>query len=255
VDALAISLLVSACVFGGAVFSICFNTKLPKEHLSKETQDVVRLGTGMISVLASLVLGLLVATTKGSFDQTDTEVKGLAADIIMLDRTLRDYGPQSADARVLLRRFAARDVNEIWPDEGAAGKPRLDDLAAGVLVQHTRMAIRALAPADVSQTELRADALHMIGEIIRTRWLLIEQAGSSVRPVFLIVLITWVVLIFTSFGFNAPRNATVFAAFLVCSLAIGGAIFLILEMDTPFSGYIMISSRPMHRALDYVGRN
>jgi hypothetical protein len=250
---LAVSVAVSVCVFAGAAFGICFNTWLPKEHLSKETQDVVRLGTGMISVLASLVLGLLVATTKTSFDQTDTEVKGLATDIIMLDRSLRDYGPPSEDARALLHDFAERLKNQIWPNEATTAKePRLNDLAAGVYLQKTRVAIRALAPVGTAQTELRTDALQIVGDIVKTRWLLIEQSGRSVRPVFMIVLVAWVVLIFTSFGFNAPRNATVFVALFVCSLAIGGAIFLILEMDSPFDGFIAISSKPMRNALHYL---
>ncbi len=251
---LAISLLVSACVFGGAAFSICFNTRLPQSHLSKDTQDVVRLGTGMISVLASLVLGLLVATTKSSFDQTDTEVKGLATDIIMLDRALRDYGPAAGDARARLQEFTVRLKDRVWPQEAEVRPgPHVNDLASGSLLQKTRVAIRALAPAGTAQTELRADALRLAEDIARMRWLLIEQSGRSVRPVFLIVLVAWVVLIFTSFGFNAPRNATVFVSFFVCALAIGGAIFLIMEMDSPFDGFIVISSKPIDNALRYLG--
>jgi hypothetical protein len=248
-----ISLGASACVFAGAACGICFNRWLPEEHLSKDTQDVVRLGTGMISVLASLVLGLLVATTKSSFDQTDTEIKGLATNIIMLDRALRDYGPQSADARTLLAEFTVRMKDQVWPHETADGeKSRVKDLTAGVLLQKTKVSIRALVPASTAQTELRTDALQLVGEIVKARWLLIEQSGPSVRSVFLIVLVAWVVLIFASFGFNAPRNATVFAALFVCSLAIGGAIFLILEMDSPFDGFIAISSKPMRNALHYL---
>jgi hypothetical protein len=246
------SLIVAACVFGSAAISITRNRWLPKEHLSKETQDVIRLATGMISVLASLVLGLLVATTKSAFDQTDTEVKGAAADLIMLERTLRDYGPGSLDARALLQRFTARTLDQVWPGETETAKPRVDDLAAGVLLQQLRRTIRALTPSTGSQTELRGEAVQLANGIARTRWLLIEQSGSSVRPLFLIVLVTWIVLIFASFGFNAPRNATVLTAFLVCALAIGGAIFLILEMDGPFDGYITVSSKPMHKALKYM---
>jgi hypothetical protein len=249
---LAISLLVSAVVFGGATLSIYFNQKLPKAHLSKETQDVIRLGTGMISVLASLVLGLLVATTKGTFDQTDSEVKGLATDIIILDRDLRDYGPAGADARALLHSFVVRDIHEVWPDASTDDEARLDDRDAGVLLQRTRVAIRALVPSTTAQTELRTDALTEIGSVVRTRWLLIAQSGRSIRPVFLFVLVAWIVLIFASFAFNAPRNLTVLSFFLVCTLAIGGAIFLILEMDSPFSGFIAISPQPMQHALHYI---
>jgi hypothetical protein len=251
---LVVSLLVSACVFGGAAFGICFNTWLPQSHLNKETQDVIRLGTGMISVLASLVLGLLVATTKTSFDQTDPEIKVLATDIIMLDRALRDYGPRAADARTLLKQFTARLKDRVWPQEAEAGQgPYVKDLVTGTLLQNTRVAIRALVPVGTSQTELRTDAEHFVAEIARTRWLLIEQSGRSGRPVFMIVLVAWVVLIFTSFGFNATRNATVFMAFFICLLAIGGAIFSSLEMDSPFDGFVTISSSPIQNAIRYLG--
>jgi hypothetical protein len=249
---LAISLLVSAVVFGAATFTIYFNQKLPKDHQSKDTQDVIRLGTGMISVLASLVLGLLVATTKGTFDQTDTEVKGLATDIIMLDRDLRDYGPPSLAARALLRRFVIRDIHEIWPDHSADTEPQLDDRDAGVLLQSARAAIRALVPTTTTQTEVRTDALTEVNSVVRARWLLIAQSSRSIRPLFLIVLVAWIVLIFASFAFGAPRHLTMLSFFMVSTLAIGGAIFLILEMDSPFSGFIEISPKPMQHALHYI---
>ena len=69
------------------------------------------------------------------------------------------------------------------------------------------------------------------------------------QGVVLVVLVSWVTLIFASFGLNAPRNGTVVAAFLVCSLSIGGAIFLILEMDQPLGGVMRVSSWPMQNAL------
>jgi hypothetical protein len=39
---------------------------------------------------------------------------------------------------------------------------------------------------------------------------------------------------------------------MVCSLSIGASIFLILEMDTPFNGIIMVSGEPMTSALDHL---
>ena len=50
-------------------------------------------------------------------------------------------------------------------------------------------------------------------------------------------------------GMNAPRNPTVYAAFLICSLAMGSAFFLILELDRPFEGLLRISSRPVTSAV------
>ena len=64
-NAVAIGLMVAAFVFAGGVLGMQLYRFLPPEHLSKESRDVVMLGTGMLSVLASLVLGLLIATAKG----------------------------------------------------------------------------------------------------------------------------------------------------------------------------------------------
>ncbi|MEO8713711.1 MAG: hypothetical protein ABI369_01720, partial [Acetobacteraceae bacterium] len=91
-SAVIVSLIVAACIFAGGVVGLYLHKILPQEHLSKDTLDVVRLAIGMISVLASLVLGLLIATAKTSFDSTDTALRNYGADLILLAEVFRDYG-------------------------------------------------------------------------------------------------------------------------------------------------------------------
>ena len=121
-----------------------------------------------------------------------------------------------------------------------------------MLLEHVREAIRALKPIDADQKSLQDQAIDVNFNLLRQRWLLIEQQGPSVQRVVLVILVSWVTVIFASFGMNAPRNGTVLAAFLICSLAIGGAIFLILEMDRPLDGVMQISSWPMENALAHM---
>jgi hypothetical protein len=52
-SAVAIGFGVAALVFDGGVAGMYLHRFLPPEHLSKESRDVVMLGTGMLSVLAS----------------------------------------------------------------------------------------------------------------------------------------------------------------------------------------------------------
>ena len=111
------------------------------------------------------------------------------------------------------------------------------------------MASSRLKPVDAGQKSLQDQAIDINLNLLRQRWLLIEQQGPSVQRVVLVILVSWVTVIFASFGMNAPRNGTVTVAFLICSLAIGGAIFLILEMDRPLDGIMQISSWPMRNAL------
>ena len=68
---------------------------LPEHHLSQDSKDVVKMGMGLIATLAALVLGLLIASAKSSFDAQRTGFQQLAANLVLLDRSLARYGPQN----------------------------------------------------------------------------------------------------------------------------------------------------------------
>jgi len=248
---IAISLLVAACVFAGGMLGLVLHRIIPKAHLTKETQDVIRLGTGMLSVMASLVLGLLIATAKSTYDSTNHDIRSYAAELILLDETLRDYGNDAAAPRAILRQYTAELLQDVWPPAGDHDT-FVENKQAGLMMEHAREAIRALTPADAGQKWLQDQALQIHVSLARQRWLLIEQSGPSVRPAVVVILVAWITLLFASFGLNAPRNATVVIAFLICALAIGGSIFLIRAMDQPFSGVLQISSEPIANALAHM---
>lgn len=250
-NAIIVALLVSACVFAAGLGGLYGHQLLPPSHRSKETQETVRLGIAMLSVLSSLVLGLLIASTKATWDATDHAVRAYAADLILLDETLRDFGNSAAESRKLLRDYTVQMMHDMWPTDDRRS-PTIEDRVTGEMLERVREHIRALVPADEPAKWLQDQALQTHISLLRQRWQMIEQQGSSVRPVVLLILVTWIVVIFASFGLNAPRNGTVIGAFLVCSLAIGGSVFLILEMDSPFTGVLAISSAPMTRAVDHM---
>ena len=243
-----VSLLVAACIFAGGLAGLYLHRLLPAQHQTKETHDVVRLGIGMLSVLASLVLGLLIATAKTSYDSTDHAIRSYAAELALLNETLRDYGGDASVPRDVLRSYTQRMLQDGWPANGARPAGLADD-ASDRLLEHVREAIRALKPVDSGQRSLQERATDINVGLLRERWLLIEQQGPSVQRVVVVILVSWVTVIFASFGMNAPRNGTVVVTFLICSLAIGGAIFLVLEMDRPLDGIMQISSWPLRNAL------
>ena len=119
-SAVAIGLVMTALVFVGGVAGMHLHRFLPPEHLSKKSRDVVMLGTGMLSVLASLVLGLLIATAKSSYDTKDANLRSFAADMIVLDETLRDDGDEALAARRALRDYANQLLRDVWPETGAS---------------------------------------------------------------------------------------------------------------------------------------
>jgi hypothetical protein len=238
--------IIFACVFTGAIGGMLMRRALPEHQVTKETEDVVRLATSIVATLSALVIGLLIASAKTSFDTKDNAIRQFSADLILLDRQLIHYGPETKDARDLLRRYIVFATDATWPDE--AWNP-VSDTRGWLLLEDLQDRLRALVPHDDAHRWLHDRALQISADLSRTHWLLDVQTGSSIRMPFLLVLVFWLTLIFVSFGLFAPRNATTLTALGICALSIAGSFFLILEMDRPFSGVIEISSAPIREAL------
>lgn len=253
-SSLAVASIIFGCVFGGSLLGMLLRKVVPPAHLSQESKDVIKLGTGLIATMTALLLGLLTASAKGSFDAQSNEVKESATNIILLDRVLAHYGPDAAALRGQLRAVVEQRVQSIWPTDGAPRGP-LETGAAPNQSEGLVDQIQALSPRDDAQRKLQAKALEIAAAIVRTRWLLFEQAASKSIPLpFLVVVVFWLTLIFTSFGLLGPPSPIVIAVLGFSALSVSGALFLILEMDRPFEGLVRISGDPMHYALAHLGQ-
>ena len=89
----------------------------------------------------------------------------------------------------------------------------------------------------------------MTNDLMQARFLLFSHLGSSIPVPFLAVLLLWMIILFAGFSLMAPANATTLASLVICALSVSGAIFLILELDQPFSGIMVIRSEPLRNAL------
>jgi hypothetical protein len=253
VTPLGISCFAFACVVGATLVGLFLHDILPKDHLSDDSKDTVKLGMGMVATLAALILGLLIGFATNSFNNMRSEIQQTAANIILLDRAMANYGAETKEIRDLLRLATRARIESIW-SEGDFEPSRFESADAVAASEAIQGKIRELLPRTDAQRWLQSRALSLSNEIAQTRWLLITQADSSIPPVLLAVLVFWIAIIFLSFGLFAPRNATVLAALLVCALSVSGSIFLLLELNGPFDGAIRISSAPMRDALTRLGR-
>lgn len=243
---LLITAIVFTCVFAGAIFGMRVRHRLPHHHLGSESQDAIKLGMGLIATMSALVLGLLIASAKGSFDTQATEVRQMGADTLMLDRVLAAYGPEAAETRALLRQTVGGMVGNVWRD-GATREAVFDNAAIDTAGLQIFRKIHELAPKDEVQRALKDEAAEIIKNLFKERWQLLTEGRSAIPMPFLAVLVFWLTILFASFGLFAPQNATVMAAFIVCALSVAGAIFLILELDRPFEGLMQISNEPFRR--------
>ncbi|MGH7788755.1 MAG: hypothetical protein ACRERC_17930 [Candidatus Binatia bacterium] len=252
-SSLLIASIVFACLFGAALLGLFLRGLLPQEHLSADSKDVVKLAMGLVATMAALVLGLLTASAKTSFDTQNSEVQASAAHIIMLDRALAQYGPESQNVRALLRRAILFRLALTWPEDSSHPEP-LGSGETTPTVEAIQRGIRALAAQTDDQRWAQSQALAVSGTLIETRWLMLAQASNPLPLPFLVVLIFWLALLFASFGLFAPRNATVVTALMLCAMAVAGSTFLILEMSRPLEGLIKISSVPLRYAVSQLGQ-
>ena len=244
---LLISLITFACIFGGTFIGIFIRHRLPDGHLGGDTRDIVRQGTGLIATLASLVLGLLIASANGKFEGQSSQIKQLTANVVLLDSTLALYGSETEDLRALLRREVGVMADRIWRENSSAGKQQTFEATDLGIAAYDD--VLKLSPKTEVQRFLQARAIDAVTDVGKIRLLLFTNAGGSIPIPFLVVLIGWLTLIFASISLFAESSARAIAVLGIFSLAATAAIFLILELGQPFTGLMMISDQPLRNAL------
>jgi uncharacterized protein YneF (UPF0154 family) len=252
-SSLVIFLISSGCIFAGALFGLWLSRVVPEAHLRDNSRATVKVVTGMIATLAALVLGLLISSANTSFDAVDTAITQSGAKVILLDRALANYGPEAKEAREQLRHTLITRIEMFWPGESAAGSG-LEGFERDTAMETLQKKIRELAPATDIQRQMRSEAEKLSADLLEARWMLIAQAQHTIPRAFLVVLLFWLTILHISFGLLAPRNSTAITMLLISALSVSGAMFLILEMYQPLDGMIKVSSAPLRKALELLGR-
>ena len=225
--------------------SLLRNT-LPQHHLSKDSQDVVRLGVGLIATMAALVVGLLIASAKSSFDIQSGQVRQITADIILLDTLLSKYGPEAQPIRGQIREVIPQFADRIWREKAVAARTPFETSADTEAIY---LGIQTLSAKNDLQRSLQGRAAQVATDIAQARLLLFAETDNSFPLSFLGVLALWLIIIFASFSLFSDLNTTVFISLSLFALSASCAIFLILELGQPFTGILAISSEPLRNAL------
>jgi hypothetical protein len=245
-----ISAIVLLCIFGGVLLGFFLQTVLPEKDLSPESRQAVNLGMAIIGTMSALVLGLLVASAKGTFDAQNNELIEVSAKVIFLDQTLRDYGPEAQKTRIVLRQSVETAINRLWPPDRMQ-HVRIEP--GGTMPQVYRY-IQQLKPQDDNQRAAKEQSVAAIVSLMQTRSLAAVQQSISISGPLLVILVFWLTINFISLGLFAPRNGTVMATLFLCALAVSGAILLILDLYHPFGGLVHLPSEPLQVALEHLSQ-
>ena len=245
-SALTLSGIIFVLTLGGIFLGARLRRTLPKHHLDEHAKDVVRLGVGLIGTITALVLGLLIAAAKGSFDTQTTQLRQITADLILLDNILGQYGPEARPVREQIRRTVGPFADRLWREKeaGTRGPFETDGIAEQVYLD-----IQKLSPRDDVQRSLQSRAVQISNDLAQMRFLLFVESETLIPTPFLAVLAFWLMIIFASFSLFSPLNLTIFTCLSLFASSAACAIFLILELSWPFSGLVSISSAPLRNAL------
>jgi hypothetical protein len=247
-----ISLIIFGCVVGAVLIGRALSRRLPKDHLGADTKETVKLSMGLLATMAALLLGLLVASAKGSYDNARSQVIQMAAKVVFLDRVLTGYGPETAKARARLHEAVEETARRMRPIRTNTPVNLAPNAQTG---NATYLAIQQLTPHDEMQRSLKAEATTLALDLGQIRTLLVAESISSISKPLLIVVSFWLVVIFLSFSLIAPHNTTATFALIVSAVAAATAIFLVLELDRPFSGLLRISNEPMLNVLSQLEKS
>lgn len=238
-----IAVLVFLCLLAASLGSLLIREKLPPHQRQQDTHAVVGLVANVFVVMTSLVLGLMLNSAKTTFESVDRNVHAIATDLILLERTLQRYGPDADETRRRLLTYVQRAASSIRHDD-----PLVADHTSERLLNDVGDSLRAIQPAGAEQISLWSDARQQFHRIVELRWVIVEQSDGTIPMPLIGMMVAWLMLIFGSFGYRAPKNSIVVTSFVLSTALIAGTIYLILDMDVPFSGPIQISSAPLQRA-------
>jgi hypothetical protein len=241
-----VAALIFVCLVGASLGTLLTYGKLAPHHRQEDTNTTVRLVANIFVVMTSLVLGLMINSAKNTFEAIDHNVHAYATALILFDRTAREIGPAANDVHEGLITYVRRAVNV---DETTEDPLVRGDRTSEAMLESVGKSLNAIKPADDQQAALWDDARQQFRKIVEQRWVLVEQSEGSIPPLLIVMLVAWLILIFASFGYRAPRNMVIVTMFVLSAFLISASLYLILDLDVPFSGPIQVSDAPMRRAL------
>ncbi|MBI3700358.1 MAG: DUF4239 domain-containing protein [Afipia sp.] len=246
-------ILIAVAIFAALIVAYVLSQRLygwlPESQREEDTHQVVRSLAGLFVVMASLVLGLMLNSAKTTFEGVDHNVHAFATDLILFDRTLQLYGPEASDTRQNLLAYVKRAAND-----GHVTNPDQGDRIAEENLNAIGRSLRAIHPLDPEHLARWQDSLNQYHKIVERRWTLVEQSEGTIPAPMIVMLVLWLMLIFASFGYRAPRNMVTITSFVGSAALIAGAIYLIIDMDVPFSGPIHVSAKPLERVVVEIQR-
>lgn len=244
--AFVIAVLIFVLLSGAALATMVIHGRLKDHHRGDDTNTSVRLVATLFVTMPSLLLGLMINNAANTYVAVDRNLHVFATDLILLDRGMRPLGPSADEPRRRLLAYVEQVLKDVPISRASEVSEHLLDEVGNSL--------RELRFDDEQKVALWNDARSVYRQTVQQRWTFVEQSDGTFPSPLICILVGWLTLMFATLGFRAPRNMVVISTYIAAAALIAAAIYLILEMSTPFAGPIQISERPLVRAVEEIRR-
>jgi len=247
-------LVIAALVFGSGIAGLFVQKLLPDEHQSEASRGLLQRVAGLVTLLLALILGTVTGVSFGYFTTQRSELEAFSAQVLQLDESLAQYGPETQPVRAGLKEQMARGYEVIW----GGGNVDPSALTVASPLAHLRTVnafLGTLEPKTETQKQALAKANEFVWSTTQARLLMSLQVAS--RPVswpLMAVLLFWSLALFFVFGILSRINATVVTALGFGAFSVAGAMFLILELARPYTGVYKVSPAAIQQTIEFLDK-
>jgi hypothetical protein len=253
------SILAFVLMVGSATVGVYVRPRLPERHRTRETTELMQVTINLLVTFAALVLGLLTASVKQSFDHTAHDRQAYTLELSILDNCLNDFGPETTTVRGHLHSYVAAVIASTWPDEpkptgvtypDTKGMPRVGaSPVLGAMMNRIGNEINQLSPATPFQQRTLAMCSDRFRQVLAGRLGVIEDARHDLFEPFYGILIFWLMIMFACFGLLSPINGVTAITVLLCATSLSSVIYVIVDLSRPYDGLFSLASEGMREAL------
>jgi len=241
------AVLAAVAAFAASVVGMLLQSVVPDAVLS-DAKGTVGSMVGLFTLLLALVLGLLVWTAFSVYTTQQAEALSLGPVIAELDVAMTEYGPEGAGGRAgliaALERARIRFFGDARHGPQAFTFEETRDTMAGMDAYFD-----SLEPKTDRQKRLLQTARDRARQVAETQMLMARQLFNPLPRFLLIIVVLWAAALFLGNGLIAKTNAVAIGAHVVGAIAVGSAIFLILELSSPYTGLVRLSSQGIDRLI------
>jgi hypothetical protein len=239
--------------FASGLAGLYLQKRLPDRHSVENARDMIGSVIGLVTLLLALVLGTIVGSAYFFSSTQQSELQTLSARSLLLDRALAQYGPETKIARDRLKEALVRTHELFW--EARDVDPKLLTVSVAMSgLQPMDDYLGSLDPKTPAQKQALATAQANFSQIVQTRLTMSLQLANPFSGLLLVVVVLWSLFLFSGFGLLSKYNATTIGALAFGALAVGSALFLILELSQPYTSIFRMSAAALEQTIEAIDR-